>query len=55
MKSFFGFNQTAQFKEALNKTVQKFENMPASEVLALARKHANGDIAQFSKNTQNAQ
>ena len=52
MNSIFGFAQTPQFKEALDKTAQKFESMSAKEVFDLARKHSNGDIALFLKNTQ---
>ena len=52
MNSIFGFSQTPQFKQALDKTVQKFENMPVEEAISLACKHSNGDIALFLKNTQ---
>lgn len=52
MNSIFGFAQTPQFKEALDKTAQKFESMSAKEVFDLARKHSNGDIALFLKSTQ---
>lgn len=52
INSIFGFSQTPRFKQALDKTAQKFENMPAKDVFALARKHSNGDIALFLKATQ---
>lgn len=52
INSIFGFAQTPRFKQALEKTAQKFENMPAEDVFALARKHSNGDIALFLKATQ---
>jgi len=52
INSIFGFSQTPRFKQALDKTAQKFENMPAEDVFALARKHSNGDIALFLKSTQ---
>lgn len=55
MDALFGFSQTAKFKEALERTSQKFENMSAQEVFELARKHADGDIAQFVKHTQDSQ
>lgn len=53
MNSIFGFSQTPQFKQALDKTVQKFESISAKEVFTMARKHSNGDIALFLKSTQN--
>jgi len=55
MDTLFGFSQTPKFKEALEKTSQKFENMSAQEVFELARQHADGDIAQFVKHTQDTQ
>lgn len=55
MDALFGFSQTPKFKEALEKTAQKFENMSAQEVFELARKHADGDISQFVKHTQDTQ
>lgn len=55
MDALFGFSQTAKFKEALEKTAQKFDNMSAEEVFELARQHADGDIAQFVKQTQDTQ
>lgn len=55
MNALFGFSQTTKFKEALEKTTQKFENMSAQEVFELAHKHADGDIAQFVKYTQTPQ
>lgn len=53
MNALFGFSQTPKFKAALDKTTQTFENMSAQEIFELARKHADGDIAQFVKHTQN--
>lgn len=55
MNGLFGFSQTPKFKEALEKTIHTFEDMSAKEFFELARKHADGDIAQFVKHTQDIQ
>lgn len=39
MNKLFGFNMSPKFQEALDKTFEKFNNMPADEIFALARKH----------------
>lgn len=39
MNKLFGFNASPKFQEALDKTFEKFENMPLSEIIALAKKH----------------
>lgn len=47
MESIFGLVGTPEFEEALDKTFEKFEAMPAKELFALARQHSDGDIAKF--------
>lgn len=43
----FGKAKSLELSAALNKTFEKFENMPAKEFFGIAREHSGGDVAAF--------
>lgn len=49
--SLFGFNTSPALSDAIDRTAQTFEQMPAEQLFELARQHAGGDIAAFIKAT----
>ncbi len=51
----FGIQLSKDLENALDKTVEKFNNMPADELFELAKQHADGDIAQLFKQNESAQ
>lgn len=47
----FGFATSPELADAIERTADHFEVMPASELMAKAKHHADGDIAAFVKAT----
>ena len=43
----FGKAKSLELSAALDKTFEKFENMPAKEFFGLAQAHSGGDVAAF--------
>lgn len=48
----FGIRLSEDLEQALDKTVERFKNMPADELFELAKQHADGDIALLFKENE---